>query len=112
MLVSKAGQQAARLPAQLVLNVSSASFRHKTLKTIVLSDGTVLPEGVLVEAAMSAVNRDPTLFQDPDTFDPWRFYKQRKAGSKAGDMGGKVQMVGVAVDNLVFGFGRHACPGM
>lgn len=109
MLVSETEKGAAR---HSNANAQPASFRRKTLKAIVLSDGTVVPEGVVIEAPVSAVSRDPAVFPDPDKFDPWRFFTQRKAGSKAGETGGKVQMVGVGMDNLVFGFGRHACPGM
>lgn len=91
-------------------DVDLVSFRNKTLKTIVLSDGTVLPEGIIVEASLSAVNKDPSLFDDPETFDHLRFCKPQQGAET--ESATKRQMVTVGLDNLVFGYGRHACPGM
>lgn len=93
-------------------NTRSAVFHRKTLKPITFSDGTVLPQGVIVQTALSALSKDPSIFNDPETFDYLRFYKQRQAASaKGSEASAKGQMVGVAVDNLNFGLGRHACPG-
>ncbi|UPK91460.1 hypothetical protein LCI18_002395 [Fusarium solani-melongenae] len=93
--------------------IGAVAFRNKTLKTIVLSDGTVLPEGIIVEAPVSAVNKDPSLFDDPETFDHLRFYKlQQKAGAKVAESVTKGQLVTVRLDNLIFGYGKHACPGI
>lgn len=86
---------------------------RKTLKPITLSDGTRLPEGIVVQTSVSAASKDSSLFEDPEKFDYLRFYRQRQNGAavKGSEAGGKGQMVGVGLDNLVFGFGRHACPG-
>ncbi|KAL5611278.1 hypothetical protein FOBRF1_007395 [Fusarium oxysporum] len=92
--------------------IGAVAFRNKTLKTIMLSDGTVLPKGIIVEASVSAVGKDPALFDDPETFDHLRFYSSpQKVGDKAVGSGAKNQMVTVGLDNLIFGFGKHACPG-
>jgi cytochrome P450 len=97
----------------LDINALPVAFRNKTLKTIVLSDGTVLPKGMIVEAPVSAVGKDPALFDDPETFDHLRFYSSpQKVRDKAVGPGAKNQMVTVGLDNLIFGFGKHACPGM
>lgn len=50
--------------------------------------GTVIPEGVRVKLHWTSANRDEAVFQ-PGTFDP----------------------VGHAEANLVYGIGRHVCPG-
>ncbi|KAJ0119705.1 cytochrome P450 monooxygenase [Diaporthe amygdali] len=93
--------------------IGAAVFMRKTLKPITLSDGTRLPEGIVVQTSVSAASKDSSLFEEPEKFDYLRFYRQRQNGAavKGSEAGGKGQMVGVGLDNLVFGFGRHACPG-
>lgn len=51
--------------------------------------GVRLPAGARVKLHWTSANRDERMFGDPDTFDP----------------------AGHAADNLVYGIGRHACPG-
>jgi cytochrome P450 len=52
-------------------------------------DGIRLPAGARVKLHWTSANRDPAVFGDADTFDP----------------------AGHAADNLVYGIGKHACPG-
>jgi cytochrome P450 len=59
---------------------------------------------------------DPALFPDPDRFDAFRFYdlQQQKNVLKDGSVsvGASVnQFVNSNKNSLVFGYGRHACPG-
>jgi hypothetical protein len=49
--------------------------------------------------------KDPTLFDDPETFDPSRFLTPHKP---AGNWNGKVE----SDFTIPFGFGRRVCPGM
>ena len=51
--------------------------------------GVRLPEGARVKLHWTSANRDAVVLGDPETFDP----------------------AGHAADNLVYGVGRHACPG-
>lgn len=51
--------------------------------------GTELPEGARVKLNWTSANRDEAVFGDPDAFDPARN----------------------AAHNLVYGIGRHVCPG-
>jgi len=51
--------------------------------------GVRLPAGARVKLHWTSANRDERVFGDPDAFDP----------------------AGHAADNLVYGIGRHACPG-
>ncbi|KAH7244505.1 cytochrome P450 [Fusarium redolens] len=92
--------------------IGAVAFRNKTLKPIGLSDGIVLPEGIIVETSVSAIGKDPALFDDPETFDHLRFYSSpEKIGDTTVDSVAKKSMVTVGLDNLIFGYGKHACPG-
>lgn len=79
----------------------------------------MVPAGVLVEIPAHAISMDPETFTEPQKFDPMRFYKLREEQENAGDdqqardeqNSAKNQLVSVTNTNLVFGYGRHACPG-
>ncbi|KAL4744748.1 cytochrome P450 [Aspergillus terricola var. indicus] len=63
-----------------------------------------LPWGTILTLPLSALQRDESLYADPETFDVFRFAhsKNDKAARSA-----------LAIDEgfLGFGFGQHACPG-
>ncbi|SPO00184.1 related to cycloheximide-inducible protein CIP70 (cytochrome P450 family) [Cephalotrichum gorgonifer] len=92
---------------------SHTSFQRKALKNITLSNGQVIPAGVLIEVAAVGVNHDPAIHADDATFDPLRFYRPRsEAEAESGAAAGAAnQFVSVNQAHLTFGYGRHACPG-
>ncbi len=94
----------------------TASFQRKVLQPITLSNGQVIPAGVMIEVAAKSIMCDPDVFHNPETFDGLRFYKSRQ--QPAADHGDRLessshrnQFVSVSSDSLAFGYGRHACPG-
>ncbi|KAL1838915.1 hypothetical protein VTK73DRAFT_4199 [Phialemonium thermophilum] len=94
--------------------LSMARFTRYVEKPLTLHDGTKIPAGVVIESPHLAVTRDPELYPDPDTFDPYRFYRLR-TGEVPDPLGYKsteqYQFVTVTKENMGFGYGRHACPG-
>ncbi|KEY71255.1 hypothetical protein S7711_02361, partial [Stachybotrys chartarum IBT 7711] len=86
---------------------SLAAFQRKVLQPITLSNGQVIPAGVMIEVAAKSIMFDPERFDEPEKFDGLRFYKIRQLRSSPNAN----QFVGVSSDNLAFGYGRHACPG-
>lgn len=62
---------------------------HRTTTEQVEVAGITIPEGSTVRLCFAAANRDPSVFERPDEFDP-----DRKPNPHVG-----------------FGFGRHVCPG-
>ncbi len=62
--------------------------RRTTTRPVEIA-GVNLPARARVKLNWTSANRDESVFGDPDEFDP----------------------VGHAADNLVYGIGRHACPG-
>lgn len=83
-----------------------------------LSDGLYLPAGTFTLANAMAISRDPEIVisdTDLDKFDGLRYYRVREQTAKEGVSkaagAGKHQFVSVSASSLMFGHGRHACPG-
>ncbi|KLJ10247.1 hypothetical protein EMPG_14360 [Blastomyces silverae] len=88
-----------------------------------------LPKGAMVSILSRGAYYDPDFFDDPMKFNPWRFAERRKEHANVVDGGDKsvaandtrttaAAAAGVietftvtSANNLVFGHGRHACPG-
>lgn len=87
----------------------SVSFNRKVLKTIRLSNGTVIPKNTFIVMPTYCIARDEANYTDALTFDPWRFYNIRKSGDAASD--GRAQLQSSTTINMAWGFGRGACPG-
>ncbi|KZT73525.1 cytochrome P450 [Daedalea quercina L-15889] len=79
------------------------SMNRKALQDFTFSDGTFIPKGTFVAAASRAIHFDEDYYTNPDVFDPWRF--------ASGGHGGKDHLSKTDDRFLVFGHGRHACPG-
>ncbi|KAF9453730.1 cytochrome P450 [Macrolepiota fuliginosa MF-IS2] len=95
--------------SQRLNNVGSLLMVRKTLKNWTLSDGTLIPTGVLIGVASDAMNKDEASFPDALTFKPFRFAEMRNGDGGLDSV--KHQMVSLDIDHIVFGHGRHACPG-
>jgi len=74
------------------------------------SDGIVVPYGCLLSVANQAVRYDPEIYENPAVFDGFRFSNQRAAEPEDGKIFNR-HMVSTGVHHLVFGHGKHACPG-
>ena len=91
----------------------TASFQRKVLKSFTLSNGQVIPAGLIIEIPAVAFNSDPSIFPKAVEFDPLRFYKLRTQAKDEGSVekAANNQFVSVNQSSLTFGYGRHACPG-
>ena len=81
-------------------------MRRLAEEDIKLSDGTIIPKG---ETIFVSSNRmwDPTVYDEPTTFDPYRFLKLREIPGRETSS----QLVSPSPEHMAFGFGKHACPG-
>lgn len=99
------------------------SFIRKVRQPIDLSDGTHLPAGTTLLAPLSGFAHDARHYNDPETFDPLRFYNMRQNTSfkdnndnnthnnnNNNNNANKHQFTSIS-DNMNFGAGKAACPG-
>ncbi|KAJ7439781.1 cytochrome P450 [Mycena latifolia] len=80
------------------------------------SDGTRIPYGAILTIAGDATHYDPDNYENPMTFDGFRFsrLREQRAGVDISGEGTSFfnrHMVSTAQDHIVFGHGHHACPG-
>lgn len=73
-----------------------------------LSNGLRIPKGARIVLPTGAINMDREFFEDPQTFDGFRYYRIRTANKEARNTS---QMVTVGKKDLTWGYGKHACPG-
>ncbi|KAG5720345.1 Ent-kaurene oxidase, partial [Termitomyces sp. T112] len=83
-------------------------MQRKVLKDFTFSDGTVVPKGNDIAVANFAMHHDEENYPDPLVFDGFRFSKMREKQSEGFS---KHQMVALTHEYIVFGHGKHACPG-
>ncbi|KAF6744036.1 cytochrome P450 [Ephemerocybe angulata] len=103
--------------------VNNVTSQRKALKDFTFSNGVVVPKGFTVGIASSAQHYDSTIYEEPELFDPNRFLPERLQEKHDGrnpasaendnDPSSQVkhQMVSLDTNYILFGVGRHACPG-
>ncbi|EUC34585.1 hypothetical protein COCCADRAFT_93127, partial [Bipolaris zeicola 26-R-13] len=93
--------------SQRMNQLNILTMTRKVMKDMKFSDGTTIPKGMFIGVASGAVNRDAEIFDNPNEFDPWRFYKLRQIPG----MENQHQFVSTGDMNYNWGHGTHACPG-
>ncbi|KAI1337313.1 cytochrome P450 [Xylariaceae sp. FL0016] len=84
------------------------SPQREALAPITLHDGTHIPQGCRVAFAASCYPDASHSTSDAERFDPMRSYRKRHAAAHQRNR----HLAGqISPDNLVFGYGRFACPG-
>ncbi|KAG5651328.1 hypothetical protein H0H81_009081 [Sphagnurus paluster] len=74
---------------------------------VTFPDGTYIPKGTHLTVAAHALHTDDAAYEDPHTFDPFRFADRTKQEYS----GRKGDMISTNTEFIAFGHGRHACPG-
>ena len=80
---------------RVVSDLRIATLWRKTVKPITFSNGVTIPSNTLLSATTMASQVDEDNYDDPETFNPWRFVQSKS-------------FVTTGVDYLPFGHGRHA----
>ncbi|PPQ74372.1 hypothetical protein CVT26_000690 [Gymnopilus dilepis] len=89
------------------LGTGGSTGNRKLMKDFTFSNGEFLPAGTYLAFANHATHRDQELYNNPTEFRGFRF--SDVAPEEVDDP--KHQMVSLTPENLIFGSGRHACPG-
>ncbi|KAM6503777.1 Cytochrome P450 [Amanita muscaria] len=90
-----------------VSNFALVIMGRKARKDFTFSDGTTIPAGSTVVVPFNPVHTDKDKYVNPDKFDGFRFERLRaQEGEET-----KHQLLSLGVDYVLFGHGRHACPG-
>ncbi|MCJ1263410.1 hypothetical protein MMC22_003280 [Lobaria immixta] len=87
-----------------------SSFDRIVRREYRLRDGFIIPKGTHISVASHAIAMDPELFPNPEVFDGFRFADLRSS-SKDLAAAGRLQWASSNLENMAFGYGRHACPG-
>jgi len=82
-----------------------------TLVDFTFSDGTFIPAGTVISVPSDGVQLDPQTYEDPLTFDGFRFIKMKERAALQGYPDKNYDVVTVNSEFVAFGQGRHACPG-
>ncbi|KAI1343271.1 cytochrome P450 [Xylariaceae sp. FL0016] len=83
-----------------------ANMRRRAEEAFDLSSGLHVKKGTRILVEDSRM-RDPTLHEDPDKWDGFRFLKMRDREGKQNI----AQLSTTSSDHMAFGHGLHACPG-
>jgi cytochrome P450 len=78
-------------------------MNRRVVSPMRLSTGETLPVGAIV--MISDNFADPTVYADPDKFDPYRYITAREANPHSN------YHVSLTPSHMGFGYGGHACPG-
>ncbi|KAI6872898.1 hypothetical protein KC343_g725 [Hortaea werneckii] len=78
-------------------------------KPFTFADGTVVPAGGKIGTPLLHIHRDPAVYDNPDEFDGFRFYRGPALGANAASS--QPTLVTTDASLQIFGHGRHACPG-
>ena len=54
---------------------------------------------------------NPEVYPNPEVFDGWRHEKMLQAVKKDPSAAGRTKWASANLENMAFGYGRHACPG-
>lgn len=76
-----------------------------------LSDGFQIPPGTFVGSPSQAIAMNPEVYPNPEVFDGWRHEKMLQAVKKDPSAAGRTKWASANLENMAFGYGRHACPG-
>lgn len=80
----------------------TAAMQRNARQPFVFADGTVIPAGAKLVAPSLTLQRDPTVLDDPDDFDGFRYVNVIDGARTL-----QKSMVTTGTDYHLFGHGRH-----
>ena len=89
--------------------MSRGLFRKVMANDVHTNGGAHLPKDSILVWPMQTAHSDPGIFDNPGTFDPWRFERLRNLAQTEHES--QINTFVSTAQLLYFGRGRHACPG-
>ncbi|KXN80597.1 Ent-kaurene oxidase, partial [Leucoagaricus sp. SymC.cos] len=89
--------------------ISHFMMVRETLQDFIMSDGTLIPRNTHVGVAPGPINKSEEYFKDAGTFKAFRFAEKREGDGEYDPI--KHQLVSLSPHSVMFGNGKHACPG-
>ncbi|KAG6919290.1 hypothetical protein DXG01_007422 [Tephrocybe rancida] len=98
------------LPSKQLVSIIAppGTMDREVMKDFTFSNGAIVPKGNSIAVANYAIHHNEEIYSDPSTFDGFRFSRMREERIEEFR---KHQLVSLSHDYIVFGYGRHACPG-
>ncbi|KAJ7589645.1 cytochrome P450 [Mycena floridula] len=93
--------------SQRMTGVGAISMGREVLKDFTFSDGTMVPAGNLVAVASFSIHTDESLYPNALQFQGFRYSDMRNIQGE----GLKHHFVTTGPEFMLFGHGKHACPG-
>ncbi|KAF9229083.1 cytochrome P450 [Gyrodon lividus] len=94
--------------SQRISGTSLLPIIRKAMDDITFSDGTIIPTGTHLAVAAVPMHLDDQFYPNASEFDPFRFSAMREKGGEPQE---KYKLAATNLNYLVFGHGKHACPG-
>ncbi|KAL0572022.1 hypothetical protein V5O48_009943 [Marasmius crinis-equi] len=93
--------------AQRLAGNGVTAMNRLALKDFTFSDGTTVPAGTFLSAASNSTHNDENIYSNAHEFHGFRFAEHKSGeGEEAGQ-----NMVKPNLEYMIFGNGKHACPG-
>ncbi|THU83561.1 cytochrome P450 [Dendrothele bispora CBS 962.96] len=86
---------------------AKVTMSRKVMKDFTFSDGTTIPAGNTLGACGFSIHHDERNYPNPEEFDGFRHFRKHEAENEPV----RYQLASLSADYVVFGVGRHACPG-
>jgi cytochrome P450 len=107
--LDSAMRESARLSSILSVGLGRVVVAEEGVTT---PSGVHLPKGTHVSVPVYSVMRDETVYADAETYSPFRFSKQQNNQTDEQYVKrAPIALPTTGPDFLVFGHGKHACPG-
>ncbi|EOO02406.1 putative cytochrome p450 protein [Phaeoacremonium minimum UCRPA7] len=91
----------------LIIDFLPVKMERLAIQDYRLSDGTLIPRGTSIGIISHGRQIDDDIFPNAAKFDAFRFAKMRAQP----EMASQYTFAQASSENLLFGLGRHACPG-
>ncbi|KAF9047874.1 cytochrome P450 [Panaeolus papilionaceus] len=92
--------------------VVHGALLRRAMQDFTFSNGVTIPRGTLIGASIPEAHRAENVYSNPNQFDPLRYLKlATKETQNNPESKKKYDITSVGLNSLIFGYGRHACPG-